>query len=181
MNISILNGNPDPGNTAFEQYLDELVERLGAEHSVRRFDLREMDIHYCSGCLGCWVKTPGECVTKDESADVRRSVIHSDFMLLASPLIMGFPSALLKKMVDKIIPLIHPYFVVVQGEAHHRARYDRYPLVGLLLQRENDTDETDIRLITDIFSRTSLNFISRLSFTRLTDQPVEEVAHAFAA
>ena len=73
-----------------------------------------MDVRYCVGCFGCWVKTPGECVSKDGSHDIRREVINSDLVLFASPLIMGFTSALLKKAHDKLIPLIHPYFELVQ-------------------------------------------------------------------
>jgi len=175
--ITILNGNPDAGNSAFDGYLDGLSHLLAADqHEVTVVPLREMDIKYCTGCFGCWVKTPGECVVADESHDVCRAVINSDFVLFASPVIMGFYSALLKKVTDKLIPLVHPYIVVDQGEAHHRARYDRHPLLGLLLEKGDDADEGDVRIISDIHSRTALNLKTRLAFTRLTLDPIEEVA-----
>ena len=142
--------------------------------------LRDLDIKFCTGCFGCWVKTPGQCVVEDASHDVCRAVIHSDFLLWAAPLRMGFPDAILKKMMDKSIPLIHPYFVVEHGEAHHRPRYERYPRVGLLLQKEADTDTEDLRLVGDIFSRTALNMKSRLEFAFTTEQPVDAVARAIA-
>jgi multimeric flavodoxin WrbA len=107
-------------------------------------------------------------------------VINSDFMLIASPVMMGYVSALTKKYMDKLIQLIHPYFTVVQGEAHHRARYDAadYPVGGLLLEKTPDTDDEDIEIITAIQSRTMLNFKSHHAFTMLTEQSVEEVADA---
>jgi hypothetical protein len=89
---------------------------------------------------------------------------------------MGFPSALLKTGLDKSIPLVHPYFVVDQGEAHHRPRYDHYPRLGLLLEPEADTDAQDLAIVSAIFSRTALNLKSRLEFSLTTDTPVQEVA-----
>jgi hypothetical protein len=178
MRITILNGNPDPANTAFDGYLQQLVEHWQGKHEVTQIDLRDLEIKYCIGCFGCWVKTPGECTVPDESPQVRRAVINSDFTLLASPMRMGFVSALMKKMNDKFIPLIHPYIVVDQGEAHHLARYDRYPLLGLLLENGSGNDDEDIQITTDIYRRTALNMKSRLLFARLTQEPVEEVADA---
>ncbi|HTP10045.1 MAG TPA: NAD(P)H-dependent oxidoreductase [Anaerolineae bacterium] len=179
MKITILNGNPTDQNTGFEQYLDRLTAILTAQqHAVTRLNLREMEMSYCIGCFGCWVKTPGECRSADESAQVCRTVINSNFTLWAAPLQMGFPSALLKKAMDKSIPLIHPYIVVDHNEAHHLARYAHYPRLGLLLQKEDDTDSDDLRIVADVFSRTALNMKSRLDFVHSTDQPVEALAAA---
>ena len=177
MNITILNGNPAPENVSFDGYLGRLVTALqSGGHAVTLLQLRDMDIHYCTGCWGCWVKTPGECVAKDDSAEVCRAAIHSDLVLHASPVIMGFYSALLKKAADKMIPLVPPYVTVDQGEAHHVARYGKYPLMGLLLQRGEDTDDEDIEIIQEVHSRTALNFKSSLAITCTTDDPIEEVA-----
>ena len=177
MRIAILNGNPRAEDTAFEDYVGGLARALeGKQHDVALLPLRDMDIKYCTGCWGCWVKTPGECVAKDASADVCRAVINADLVLHASPVIMGFYSALLKKTTDKLIPLVHPYTVVDQGEAHHLARYEKYPLLGLLLQPGEDTDDEDIAIIREIHGRTALNFKSRVAFTKLTSDPIEEVA-----
>jgi multimeric flavodoxin WrbA len=177
MKIAILNGNPDGADQALDRYLVELKGVLSdAGHDVTLLMLHDMDIKYCTGCFGCWLKTPGECVARDDSAVVCRQMINSGFVLWASPIIMGFASALLKKMVDKTIPLVHPYFAMVQGEYHHRARYKRYPLFGALWEKRGDTDDRDIDIVNDIFSRTALNFKSRLALTCLTSDPVAEVA-----
>ncbi len=179
MRVTILNGNPDAGNAAFDNYLKRLSDELTSDsHTVTIFELREMDIKYCVGCLGCWVKTPGQCVTADEARDVCRAYINSDFVLWASPVIMGFYSALLKKVTDKFIALVCPYATFVQGESHHMARYDSYPLTGLLLEKSADTDDEDISIISDTHTRTALNFKSTSSFTKLTLVPVEQVARA---
>ena len=178
MNITILNGNPDTGNSPFDSYLNELSEILTEKNNtVTNLTLRDMDIKYCTGCFSCWLKTPGECITKDDSPEVRNRFVNSDFVLFSSPVIMGFPSTLLKKMQDKFIPLIHPYFEFVQNEMHHKRRYDKYPVLGLLIEKSEDTDDEDISIIHDIYRRTALNFRSSLKFLKLTGEPAEEVAN----
>jgi multimeric flavodoxin WrbA len=182
MKVTILNGNSNPQNQGFDEYVTRLTATLTAEqHTVMAFTLRDLDIKFCTGCFGCWMKTPGQCVVKDASHDLCRAVINSDFLLWAAPLRMGFPDAALKKMMDKSIPLIHPYFVVDHGEAHHRPRYDHYPRIGLLTQKEADTDTEDLRIVGDIFSRTALNMKSRLEFAFTTETPVDGVARAILA
>ena len=178
MKITILNGNPNADNVKFDNYLKNLSDLLeSSQHTVTILQLREIDIRYCIGCWGCWVKTPGECIVKDGSRDICRECINSDFMLFASPVIMGFTSALLKKAQDKLIPLIHPYFEIVQNEVHHLSRYDKYPVMGLLLENGKDADKEDIKIISDIYRRDAISFKTSFCFTRLTDDAVEEVAN----
>ncbi|HTX91663.1 MAG TPA: NAD(P)H-dependent oxidoreductase [Anaerolineales bacterium] len=176
MIITILNGNPGP--TPFDAYLAEAQSVLeAAGHSVTRIDLRDLPLRYCIGCWGCWVKTPGQCSNADSaSVEMDRAVINADFLLWAAPLKMGYPSALLKMAMDKHLPLIHPYMVVDQGEAHHLKRYTRYPRVGLLVEKEAFTDEVDLQIVTAISCRTALNFKTRLEFSLTTETPVQELA-----
>jgi multimeric flavodoxin WrbA len=177
MKIVILDGERRPGETPFAEYLAELESLLGARgHQVERLILRDLEMAQCLGCWGCWVKTPGECVLEDDGEHVCRSVVNSDLVLLAAPLVMGFPTALLKRTVERLIPLIHPYNAIVAGEIHHRARYKRYPTFALLTERgEGDTD-ADLEIVRDVFSRTALNFKSKLAFLHETSTPIEEVA-----
>lgn len=174
MFITILNGNPSP--TEFDVYLNKLGTKLESDgNEVTTLDLRDIGLKYCTGCFDCWTKTPGLCHSDEASREMGRAVINSDFTLWAAPLKMGFPSAIMKMGFDKHLPLIHPYMVVDQDEAHHLKRYDKYPRVGMLLEREEDTTEQDIQIITDLFSRTALNFKSKLEFLETTDLDMEEL------
>jgi multimeric flavodoxin WrbA len=182
MKITILNGNTDANNSAYEDYLRQLELRLeGRGHQVTALTLRELDLRYCTGCFGCWVKTPGECVTSDDGPRLRKAILDSDFTLWAAPLVMGFPSAKLKQAMDKSIPLLEPYFEVVHGEAHHKARYGHYPLFGLLVQPEADTDAGDLEIVENMYRRTALNMKSRLCFLLQTDQPLDGLVGAIEA
>ena len=176
MNITIFNGNPAP--SSFDAYMAQLETRLEEKgQTVNHIALRDINLSYCIGCFGCWVKTPGVCSSADESCEIRRAMIQSDFTLWAAPMHMGFPSALLKRALDKTIPLIHPYMVVDQGEAHHRKRYESYPRLGLLVEPELDTDASDLDIVTNIFSRIALNFKSCLEFSLISDTNVEQLVN----
>lgn len=180
MKIAILNGNSAP--SGFDQYLRNLKADLESkDHQVTQLDLRDMPLKYCTGCFECWTKTPGICDSDEASRELGRAVINSDFTLWAAPLKMGFPSATLKMGLDKHLPLIHPYMMVDQGEAHHLKRYEKYPRVGLLVAREEDTTEQDILIITDLFSRTALNFKTKLEFMETTDLDVEGLSNKILA
>lgn len=179
MNIVVLNGIPDGYVTTMSGYVEELVKVLMARgHTVNEFRLKDMNIHYCTGCFGCFVKTPGVCLIKDDAEKICREYIQSDLAIMASPVITGFTSALLKRVQDRLIPAILPFVEVIKGEFHHPARYDTLPLIGLLLEKGDDTDDEDIDIITSIYERVVINLHSELVFTCLTDAPIEEACHA---
>jgi multimeric flavodoxin WrbA len=177
MKVTILDGQDSKENTTWVSYMQVLVAQLQNKgHDVQHIVLMDKNIHTCTGCFGCWVKTPGTCVIADDSQAINREVIHSDFVLWASPLVMGFPSALLKTKMDRSIPLVHPYFEVVNDEAHHLARYEKYPVFGLLLQPGKQDDAETVEIVSQIFVRTALNIKSWLAFAETTDLGVKEVA-----
>lgn len=106
-----------------------LAERVG---DVERVTLRDLDITPCTGCFGCWTRTPGECVVRDSANDVLRAYVRSDIVVYATPVTFGGYSFHLKKMLDRFIPVLDPRFTIVGGEVHHRLRYRRYPkTIGL--------------------------------------------------
>lgn len=175
MKVTILNGNPEPSD--FDGYLRDLKSILESEENyVMILSLRDLGLKYCTGCFDCWGKNPGICAVDQKSQEMDRAVINSEFTLWAAPLKMGFPSALLKMAFDKHLPLIHPYMVVDQGEAHHLKRYEKYPRVGMLVEKEPGTEQKDLDIITQIFSRTALNFKSKLDFLETTETDPAEIS-----
>jgi multimeric flavodoxin WrbA len=140
-----------PSFSALREHLD----REGGE--VTCYPLREIKLAHCTGCFGCWVKTPGICVASDQGGDVLRSMIHSDVTLLFSPVTFGGYSSVLKIMVDRFIPLILPFFGKYHGEIHHTPRYASYPrLVGIGMQRGEGEREAEV--FKALVGRNAINF-----------------------
>jgi len=179
MKVLILNGNPSGGSANMDRYIGGLAEAIkSAGHEAAVIVLRDLKIAPCIGCFHCWVKTPGVCSIKDDEGDVSRQYIAADHVILASPLIVGFPSSLLKNTMDRNIPIIHPHLEEVDGEVHHKKRYDRYPIISYLLEKEACTDDEDIAIAMDIFRRQAVNVRASLGFVHFIESPVEEIIHA---
>jgi multimeric flavodoxin WrbA len=180
MRMTILNGEPDAASR-FNTYLERLTNRLMAlGHAVTKLDLAALELKGCTGCFNCWVKTPGECSKHDDSATICRAALSADLLLLASPMTMGFTTALLKRAADQMVPLIHPYFVVEGGEIHHRARYAHYPVFALLLGAGPDCDAEDIAITRTMWGRMARNMKSHLAWSAIADRTAEEVADELA-
>jgi multimeric flavodoxin WrbA len=181
MRITILNGEPESASN-FQEYLSDVARRLASSgHAITTLNLRELDLKGCSGCFGCWVKTPGECAKRDDSAHICRAAIAADLLLLASPMTMGFTTALLKHAADQMIGLLLPNFEIEKGEVHHRARYAHYPNFGLLLGAGGDSDAEDIAITTEMWARMARNMKTRMAFTALASRSAQEVADEIAA
>lgn len=178
MNISILNGDLNPDVSNFTPAILKLAADLSISHEVQHFQLAKMNLKYCTGCWSCWWKTPGLCAIKDDADLIFRSVIHADFFIFASPLLAGFTTSLLKKVTDRLIVLLHPYLQIIDGEHHHRKRYERYPDFGVIIQHEPDTDEEDLMIVKDIYNRLALNFHARNRYLKSLDHlKINEVAY----
>lgn len=179
MRFLLIDGAAGPG--PLDQVVTRVRERLFADgHPTEVFRLREMDIRQCVGCWDCWVKSPGRCRLPDDQEGILRRVLEVDCVVFAAPLVMGYPAALLKRCVERFIPLLHPYITLLEGECHHRKRYANYPDLALLLEREADTDDEDLDIVRDLFARCALNFHGELRTLNTTDQPIEEVCNALA-
>ncbi|MFC2090975.1 flavodoxin family protein [Bacteroidota bacterium] len=175
MNITIYNAAESGINTNLDKLVQEIHELLLSEHQVSTVKLRHLNLNYCNGCWGCWVKTPGQCIIQDDMELIHRSFIQSDLVIFAAQMRMGFPSALLKKVHDRLIPLMHPYIELVNGECHHLMRYEKYPLWGLILEEEEKGDAEDIKMVSEIYERTALNIRSSLLFTCTASQSADQI------
>ncbi|MGL4343584.1 MAG: NAD(P)H-dependent oxidoreductase [Cellulosilyticaceae bacterium] len=91
------------------------------------YELTLNSLHHCIGCFDCWLKTPGQCVINDPSISITQSVIASDFVIILTPITYGGYSAPTKQSLDRLLPLLSPFFTLKTGEMHHCKRYDHYP------------------------------------------------------
>jgi multimeric flavodoxin WrbA len=166
MKIAILNGTPSEGYAEFEHKLSRYKSKLAENSEVVSIDIEKQKLAFCNGCFNCWWKIPGECNIKDDMHFVSQKIMWANRLIFASPLIHSFPSALLKKVQDRMLPLLLPYIKLVDGECHHEKRYNTYPELELFFGMENDTNEEDKRIVNDIYRRLSINFHSKIVKTQ---------------
>lgn len=157
MKALILNGarRGEESLNSIQDITVKLLEDKG--YKVQSLMLNELEVGSCIGCFGCWVKTPGICVIDDDGRDIARAVIQSDLAIYLTPIVFGGPSSEFKKALDRIIPLILPFFKKKKGEIHHEPRYKKYPsivVLGVLPEKDDEMEEVFKKLI----YRNSLNW-----------------------
>ena len=170
--VTILNAAA--ASSEFDRAVRKLAQLLGAEETL--FNLAEMDIRFCTGCWDCWWKTPGRCMFKDDMETVLPAVLESGLLLIATPIFLSMPAALMKKTLDRCIPLIHPYIELIHGESHHRKRYANYP--SLALYAKSNNNGADYALLDKWFSRFALNFHGPVVFSSDDSNTPKQVADA---
>lgn len=174
MNIIVLDGDNRDGCAEYRGSLGRLTRILETRgHTVSTYTLRDMKIHDCVGCYVCWTRTPGICVFKDDMPALLTEYVRSDLALFASPVVMGFVTALLKRVNERLLPLTHPYFQFLGDRFQHILRYDRLPANGLLLSVGKPSDLEFVPVIDDIF-RSAVN--RRHLFTRRMNDSMEATA-----
>lgn len=178
MKVLIINGNPNTERYRLDSWLGDLSARLvAAGHDVSQWVVRNRELRGCTGCFACWTRTPGHCVLKDEGSDLDQAVAASDLVLLASPLIMGHMSALLRAANERFLPLLLPYVEVVEGECRHVSRYSKRPNLGLLVEPGDATAE-ELDIVKSTMNYTAKNFRTPFALFATTRQDAQEVVNA---
>lgn len=124
MTAVVLNGASSPDDPA-SALCTEVERHLAAQSAaVRSFHLAGFDIGHCMGEFDCFVKTPGRCRIHDEGQEIERAVHAAELVVLVTPLRHGGYAAQLKKAVDRLLPLVSPFFRKAGDMTHHAMRYE---------------------------------------------------------
>lgn len=90
--------------------------------SIKFIDLSTRNITNCVGCFGCWTKTPGRCVIRDDAVDVYPYIAKSESILYISRIKYGSYDTTMKTMLERAIPVQQAFIRLFHGETHHIQR-----------------------------------------------------------
>ena len=85
-------------------------------------DLSALRIANCVGCFGCWTKTPGRCVIRDDAVRVYPLIARSEQVLYVSRVKYGSYAPVMKTMLERAIPVQQAFLRIHNGETHHVQR-----------------------------------------------------------
>ena len=123
MKVLALNSSPniEKGGTAtiLTPFLDGM-EEAGAH--VELLYIHKLKIGPCVGCGGCWSKTPGVCVQKDDMQKIYPKLAESDIIVLATPVYIDGMNSQMKAVIDRCYALLQPTFEIRGGHTRHSRR-----------------------------------------------------------
>ena len=129
--------------------LREALDQAGIRHET--YVARDLDVDPCTGCFGCWIRKPGECVFEGPTQQIVRLAVAADMLVIATPVTFGGYSYEIKKVLDRIVcSLLLPFFKRVDGEIHHPARYAKLPelvVMGTLPASDADAEAVFVTLV----------------------------------
>lgn len=129
----------------------DLNENIGAEI----VDLSSMKIAGCVGCFGCWTKTPGKCVVRDDAVKVYPLIAKSDEVIYVSRVKYGGYDTVMKTMMERTLPIMQAFITLVEDETHHAQRdvaRKKATIIGY-----GDLDDEEKELFRELIARNARN------------------------
>ena len=147
--IVVLNGSPRKhGNTA--ALIDQFIAGAqSAGHSVTRFNIAEMNISPCIGCLKGGKNKASPCTQKDDMDEIYPAYETADIIVLASPLYFWSFTAQLKMVIDRIFAV---------SEANN---YQAPPKDCIMIIAAGDDSKSNFKPMTDYYA----SFLSNIGWT----------------
>lgn len=123
MKVLAINSSPlmDEGNISLILYpfLDGMRES-GAY--VELFYTNKVKINPCQGELNCRVKTPGKCFQNDDMQMLDPMVREADILVFATPVYCDGITGIMKNLLDRTVPQVHPFFELRDDHCPHPLR-----------------------------------------------------------
>ena len=120
--------------------LGRLEDTVKFKSNYEYIDASELDISHCLGCNFCWLKTPGECVVRDDYEPILKKISKADQVWLITDTKFGFVSYQTKNIVDRVMPLVTMNLHFVGKQMRHVPRYKKNPDWGVIYAGEGDKE-----------------------------------------
>ena len=115
--------------------------RIKADYEGDRIVSDLGTIRPCVGCFCCWNKTPGQCVIKDGYENMAELIHHADEVVVISRYTYGGFSGFVKNVFDRSLGYVLPQFEIINGETHHKKRYDDDKAFTFIFYGQDLTEE----------------------------------------
>jgi multimeric flavodoxin WrbA len=120
MRVLAINGSPHKGKGNTALVLDPFLAGMSeAGADIELLCTKDLDIKPCLGCFGCWIKTPGKCVQKDDMAELLPKLRGAAVWVFATPLYFDGPSGPLKNLMDRLTSFLRLAAEVRSGRSRH--------------------------------------------------------------
>lgn len=147
-----------------------LPEFISQESDIKYIDLSKLKITNCVGCFGCWTKTPGKCVIRDDAVKVYPYIAKSDSVIYVSHIKYGTYDTVMKTMLERAIPVQQAFIRLLDGETHHVQRDVALKKAVIIAYGDIADDEKELFLSLVERNAKNMNFESfEIIFTKASD------------
>lgn len=109
----------------------------------------------CIGCFSCWIKHPKKCALNDDFSNIVEYLKDSDELIIISKNRYGCYSSSTKRVLERCIGYVLPYFTIRMNEIHHQTRYDKD--LKFTSYFYGDVDEADRNTIEKLVRANAVN------------------------
>ncbi len=160
-----------------------LLDKGGYQY--KHYEIANKKLNHCIGCFSCWLKTPGICIFNDIASEIAKDYVKSDVAIFISNIRYGTYSVPIRRVLDRQIPNILPFFEKVNNEIHHSSRYNNYPEFVVVGCGE-DISDFEIETFKSLADANAINFKKEKAFVyvcravRDIDETVQSLENHFS-
>ncbi len=81
--------------------------------------------NHCIGCFSCWTKHPTKCIYQDNFSNIASYIKDSNEFIIITDNKFGCFSSSVKKVLERCIGYVLPYFTIRDNMIHHKLRYNK--------------------------------------------------------
>ena len=121
----------------------------------------------CIGCFSCWIKHPKKCIYKDNYSDIVEYLKVSDELVIISKNRYGCYSETVKRVFERCIGYVLPYFTIRDKHIHHASRYKKR--IKLTTYFYGDINDDDIACLNNLVKANSINMNAKSYEVKVID------------
>jgi len=161
--ITVFNGSPRAEKSNTHVMVEEFLkgaQEAGAD--VENIFLAKKKIKPCRGCFTCWIKTPGQCVAKDDMEEMIPKFVNSDVVVFATPVYVDNVTGTMKNFMDRLVPLADPHFEKDEyGEYRHTKKQEKTPNI-MVIANCGFPEQSHFQVLRLLFKRIARNMHSEV-------------------
>lgn len=127
----------------------------------------------CIGCFKCWTDSDTCCI-KDKYFDNGKKLLDSDELIIISKCTNGCYSSDIKRVLERSISYVEPYFTIRNGEIHHKTKTKKRLDLTVHFYKENISKE-EKEVASSLVKRNALNLNTNVPVINFYDSYKEIV------
>ena len=134
MKILVFNGSPKKEKSDTMHITRAFLAgmKVTAAQKIHTIDVIDKQIAFCRGCFACKYNG-GQCTIDDDMYEILEQMLESDLLLFSFPLYCYGMPAMLKNLIDRMLPLSSMAMAEVNGRYVHVGQRDYSHLRYLMI------------------------------------------------